>query len=389
MKKLSIFVAALVLTLGLAQCKKEQPNAQNVEGETVHITVKVNNNGSRADVNTVTGKITFNDNDKLYVGYKNICVGYLEYNSNTNNFSGAITLSETGHLLHFYYLGGGNATQVGETQQYTVDISDQTSNYPVISYGTSNVAYTGASSYTTTLLNKCALVKFTISKGTSEAVKVGGMMTKATIDFANPGVFTPSTEGEITLHAGATDTEKWAILLPQDAVENAPVAIGNSVGYSVDVPAIVDNDFAISTISSPPTSITRDNTNVFNASNQSVVISKWNRSATFEGITITMNGDGAGSSFKPYDKLAKIALLTVYGNDGDSFTFEAPLGKQFTKIEIIDNGYITFTAYGDWTKPADNKIEWNGTAANAVTLGGNALTTTNGLNSIVFTLVDE
>ena len=50
MKKSAIFAAAFVLTLGLAQCKKEQPNAQISEGETVHITVNVNNNGSRADI---------------------------------------------------------------------------------------------------------------------------------------------------------------------------------------------------------------------------------------------------------------------------------------------------------------------------------------------------
>ena len=72
MKKLAIFAAAFVLTLGLAQCKKEQPNAQITEGETVHITVNVNNNGSRADIqDPSTGHYDFKDGDKLYVGYNN------------------------------------------------------------------------------------------------------------------------------------------------------------------------------------------------------------------------------------------------------------------------------------------------------------------------------
>ena len=254
MKKLAIFAAAFVLTLGLAQCKKEQPNAQNIEGETVHITVNVGastgsaTNGSRADIQTPsTGHYDFKDGDKLYVGYDNAYVGTLNYSTSANKFSGDIRLTEaaTAQKLHFYYLGGGTANQVGETQQYTVDISDQSENYPVISYGTSNVDYTGTGTYTTTLLNKCALVKFTLASGTTDAVAVGGMMTKATIDFANPGVVAPSTAGEITLHTGASNTEKWAILLSQSAVDNAPVAIGNGyLGYTVGVPAIEDNDFA-------------------------------------------------------------------------------------------------------------------------------------------------
>ena len=42
MKKIAIFVAAFVLTLGLAQCKKEQPaTPQNTEGNLVHLTVNV------------------------------------------------------------------------------------------------------------------------------------------------------------------------------------------------------------------------------------------------------------------------------------------------------------------------------------------------------------
>ena len=50
MKKLAIFMAAFVLTLGLAQCKKEQPvTPQNTEGNLVHLTVNVGK-GSRADV---------------------------------------------------------------------------------------------------------------------------------------------------------------------------------------------------------------------------------------------------------------------------------------------------------------------------------------------------
>ena len=132
MKKIVIFVTALVLTLGLAQCKKEQPvTPQNTEGNLVHLTVNVGastgsaTNGSRADIDPSTGVFSFSNGDILYVGYDSACVGTLEYNASTNKFSGDLSLSQNGDQpLHFYYLGG-DVTHVGETQQYIVDIYEQ------------------------------------------------------------------------------------------------------------------------------------------------------------------------------------------------------------------------------------------------------------------------
>jgi len=245
MKKSAIFAAAFVLTLGLAQCKKEQPNAQNIEGETVHITLNVNNNGSRADVNTSTGHITFNDNDKLYVGYDNAYVGTLAYSASTSKFSGEINLTQSGEQpLHFYYLGGGDATQVGETQQYTVDISDQTSNYPVISYGTSTQNYSASlNSYTTTLLNQCALVEFTTNEiPTTTAVSISGMKNKVTVDF-NGNTLTPSEErGTIKLHA-ESPTSRWAILLSDNAVTTTATAEGYNESDNFTVPSVAINGY--------------------------------------------------------------------------------------------------------------------------------------------------
>ena len=244
MKKLAIFAAAFVLTLGLAQCKKEQPNAQITEGETVHITVNVGastgsaTNGSRAGITdpSNSGRYTFNQDDKLYVGYNGACVGTLDYSASTSKFSGDITISQSGsQRLHFYYLGG-SLTPTVNGSQYTVDISNQSSNYPVISYGISNRDYDGAGAYTTTLYNKCGLVKFNLAEDTDAEVKVGGLYTKATIDFTDPGVVTPSDEGDITLHSGASNTERWAILLPQENIS----ATATISGYDCSIASFTD-----------------------------------------------------------------------------------------------------------------------------------------------------
>jgi hypothetical protein len=93
--------------------------------------------------------------------------------------------------------------------------------------------------------------------------------------------------------------------------------------------------------------------------------------------------------FIPYGGMGESALV-CFGDEGDSFTFTAPAGKKFCKIEIINNGGFVFDNYGDWTMPEeeDNKAVWSGTAANAVTLG-TVNTFADNLNSIVFKLIDD
>jgi hypothetical protein len=252
MKKLAIFVAAFVLTLGLAQCKKEQPiTPQNTEGNLVHLTVNVGastgsaTNGSRANIDPSAGVISFNNGDKLYVGYDNACVGTLEYNTSTNRFSGGLSLSQNGDQpLHFYYLGG-DVTHVGETQQYLVDIYEQQFNpYPVISYGTSTTNYSESSNtYSTTLENQCALVEFTTNRILKETdFYIQGINNQVAIDFENNTITTTNTTGNISLYP-ETPTNRWAILLPN---EDSVTVTVNAVGYNeidITIPPVHKNDF--------------------------------------------------------------------------------------------------------------------------------------------------
>ena len=135
----------------------------------------------------------------------------------------------------------------------------------------------------------------------------------------------------------------------------------------------------------PTTTVTWNSSNVFNSAHEDVELAKWSPTPlSYEGITISFSGTKA-SSFQAYDEDDHIGSLTCYGNYDDSFTFTAPSGKKFCKIEIINNGSIVFTNYGDWTRDADNKIVWSGTAATAVTLGS-VYTDADDLNSIVFYL---
>ena len=238
MKRLSYILMAFALLLGLAQCKKDQP--QNPEGEKVYITVKVNDGastGSATDgakgVDPSTGEVSFENGDKLYVGYNGAQVGLLTYDGSA--FSGEITISKDGEQpLYFYYLDGQ------ELASGKVDISDQSSGCPVISMGASDRNYDAAGSYSTTLLNQCGLVEFTTAATTSP-VHVGGMYTEVTIDHSSHAISHTATKGFVTLKTEST-TSHWAVLLLQTGVANAGAAIGH-VGYTVDVPEITANAY--------------------------------------------------------------------------------------------------------------------------------------------------
>ncbi len=77
--------------------------------------------------------------------------------------------------------------------------------------------------------------------------------------------------------------------------------------------------------------------------------------------------------------------LTLYGDAGDSFTFTAPTGKKFTKIEITNNDRYLNLGDDNWSAQ-DNQIVWSGTPSNTVTLAGNDFTAIHFITSIVFTL---
>ena len=252
MKRFGTIVTALLVLVALTQCKKEEQPTPPNGSEAVTITLDLKSNGgSRVDVNTTTGEVTYQNGDVIYVASGGHYIGTLTYNG--TNFTGGITDPIVGEPLHFYFLGNvapAETLAAGTTTTCSVVISDQTAHLPVIEYAPSNENYdSGATTYTAMLLNKCALVKFNVTTASEAATCITGMKNKVTVDFAE-NTLTPSQEGNgiITLPSG--NGEKWAILLPQEAME-----VGESgSAYSVDgeylgtrgaVPTILDNGFLI------------------------------------------------------------------------------------------------------------------------------------------------
>ena len=161
MKRMTYFVMALALVLGFTQCKKEQTTEPENEVKTVGITLKVDgNSGSKHDINTASGSVTFQNDDVIYVGNGSTYIGTLTHIG--TYFSGTINEPAIGTEIYFYFVGGLTPSvtpSAGSTSSFTVDISDQSSQMPVLS--SNHVTYDGSTSYSCVLQNRCGLVKFT------------------------------------------------------------------------------------------------------------------------------------------------------------------------------------------------------------------------------------
>ena len=259
MKRLGMIVMAGLLLLGLAQCKKEQtPAGTGTVG--VRITLNVGpsagsgTNGSRVVVDPTGNNgefdyatVNYENGDIIYVGYNGACVGSLTCQDNT--VSGEVNITETveGEHLHFYLLGGKGFTPViDETNNTaTVNISEQATNYPVISYAPSKEAYNGAGSYTARLLNKCSIVKFNVTTPSTAAICITGMNNKVTVNFADPTAedngfsYDMDGDGLITMPGvTAENTTTWAIVLPQEALAAGEEGSAYTEGYTGTRPLI-------------------------------------------------------------------------------------------------------------------------------------------------------
>ena len=243
MKKTMMILAAMVLILGLPQCKKQTTGV--LEGN-VEITLDVSmHKGSRINVDPDSGDVAFEQNDVVYVGSGGKFVGTLTRRG--NSFKGQITNATLGEPLYFFFLGNKTPAETltaGSSTTCSVNIGDQTSKLPVISFATSDQDFTGYGTYTAFFLNKAALVKFDVTSSLSYPTCILGVKNKVTVDFATNGfAYSQVDDGCIQLQPGTG--ERWAILLPQGAVDDAVAQLDNDLGVGTcgTIPAIAENDY--------------------------------------------------------------------------------------------------------------------------------------------------
>ena len=277
MKKISMILAALVLALGLTQCKKAETPSANENGNGVKITLLLGNN-SRVIVNPNDSiaqgdhqytPVHYEAGDMIYVGYNGHFVGTLTYKNvgDFKRFDGDLAITEVvgEQPLHFYFLGGKDFTPEQSGETFTVNISDQTSTYPVISYATSNEDFNmDNTTYTAKLMNKCSIIKFKVTKpvNATDAIFIEGMKNQVSVDFTQYGdedngfSYDMVDNGRIKMKPVASTSatepvDMWAIVLPQNALETTGNAynVGKTcAGLRPVIPQIVSNKYMSSGI---------------------------------------------------------------------------------------------------------------------------------------------
>ena len=237
MKKYFTVISALVVVFGLTQCKKKTEDLANVQN-TAHIVLNVDGD-AKVNVNTGTGQVEFEAGDVIYVGYNGSYVGTLTHNG--ERFVGDLPISPVGsQKLFFYFLGNLLPTIDGNT--LTVDINNQKDGLPVISSGSSDENFTGSGSYTVFLRNKCGLVKFT-PNNIAGTIRITGLKNRFRANLSENTIGSWATkDGYIDLYK-VSNTECWAILLP----DNEQSASAKSFGYlrktGITVPQITQNAY--------------------------------------------------------------------------------------------------------------------------------------------------
>lgn len=101
--------------------------------------------------------------------------------------------------------------------------------------------YEGVTQYSCQLHNKCALVKFSLQSPTNETVEVGFFYVDFSVPFDSQGTLNPGNQGYIKLYS-TSDTEKWAVVMPQAKIDAADVIIAGK-HYTVSIPAAHENDY--------------------------------------------------------------------------------------------------------------------------------------------------
>ena len=336
---------------------------------------------------TAAGVKTFADGDQMAVIYKNTsnetvkAVGTLT--SGAGSASGTFTFTLTNPnkkqtVTYIYPAAMAGTTGVDYSKLYSQSsgtLTDLGSKYDL---ATKSGTWNGDNLPTLTLSNKLAILAINLKNGSTDITSTitGMTISDGTNNYAVSGISSASTiyvairpTSDATIEVTATDgTNDYAKTL-------------SGKTYAAN------NGYPVTWNMTELEKVVWNNTNVFNSSNK-ITIDKFNTTATFENVTISFTGSGAASHFYIYnDEFG--SQLFVNGSQGGAYTFTAPSGKIFTKIEIINSVAVTFTPYGDWTKPENNKIMWSGAASSTVTLAASGFVNCPNVTSIVYTMMNE
>ena len=371
----------------------DNPQQPENKSKVVTLTTTVGlDGGATTRALTADGKKTFAENDQIAVIY-------------TKN-GGTVTKAVSEKLISTDIASGSKSA----TFTVTLDDPDKTKQvtyiYPAAMAGSTDVDYTKLNSQDGTLASLQTKYDLCTKSGAwasdnLPSLALENQLAILAINLKNSTDITSTITG-MTIKVGSTLTYTVSrsaaagpIYVAIQPVTSQNIEVTATDGTNEYVKSLSGKTYAANngynvTWNMKLSKVTWNSTNVFNNSHRNDQLNNsFTTPLTYEGITISFNGSGALSYFMPYEPGQGKTVLLCSGAQGAVFTFTAPSGKKFTKIEIIDNSSVNLIAYGGWTKPEYNKIVWGGTPASTVTLGSSNTTQANDINSIVFTLKDE
>ena len=240
---------------------------------------------------------------------------------------------------------------------------------------------------------KPAATVTTAPKATAAIIEVGSTSALVNAGAANGGSM---------MYAVTTTNAQPASTADFSATR--PTAEGRTAGtYYVWYYAKADAEHSDSEIAGPVsvilavmTTVTWNSSNIGGSYPNGLYVSGTYQSYTKEGITLSANADMNDAEWNDYGD-ESMNGITFHVNQSGGFTFTAPTGKKFTKIEMTltnSGGWDMANLGSGWAFGEDYmnniyKVTWTGSAASTVgLLTGVDHFSGEQVKSIVFTLVD-
>ena len=240
---------------------------------------------------------------------------------------------------------------------------------------------------------KPAATVTTAPKATAAIIEVGSTSALVNAGAANGGSMMYAVT---TTNAQPASTADFSATIP--------TAEGRTAGtYYVWYYAKADAEHSDSEIAGPVsvilavmTTVTWNSSNIGGSYPNGLYVSGTYQSYTKEGITLSANADMNDAEWNDYGD-ESMNGITFHVNQSGGFTFTAPTGKKFTKIEMTltnSGGWDMANLGSGWAFGEDYmnniyKVTWTGSAASTVgLLTGVDHFSGEQVKSIVFTLVD-
>lgn len=226
MKKLTSIITALLLVIGMAQCKKNINPVTPEGGEGKNVTLNVSiGNGSKTEIDK-SGKTKWSVGDKLYVfgevdGYLGFVTTSEDFTepAQTATFNGTITPISATQNLHFYYLGtqelelAGTTTYSYNTESQTGELEDIADKMHLMHGELVDIAPEISDFGDITMTNLMSIALFDIS-GYGNPAKCEGAVTSRTLNLMTGEWNDDAQTGTVTLNTPCDGY--FMVLIPSD-----------------------------------------------------------------------------------------------------------------------------------------------------------------------------